>query len=65
MITINGEAQTDEKDVSLADYLSRKSYSLANIAVEYNGEIIPKARYAQTVLHEGDVLEIVNFVGGG
>ena len=34
-------------------------------AVELNEEILPKAEYAETVLKDGDVLEIVNFVGGG
>ena len=35
------------------------------IAVELNEEILPKANYAATVLKDGDVVEIVNFVGGG
>jgi len=35
------------------------------IAVERNEEIVPKAKYAETVLADGDVVEVVNFVGGG
>jgi sulfur carrier protein len=35
------------------------------VAVEYNREILPKPRYGETVLKEGDFLEIVQFVGGG
>ena len=40
-------------------------YNPLAIAVELNEEILPKAEYAETVLKDGDVLEIVNFVGGG
>ncbi len=35
------------------------------IAVERNLEIVPKAKYAEVVLETGDVVEVVNFVGGG
>jgi len=36
-----------------------------HIVVEYNLEIIPKERYAQTILKDGDEVEIVSFMGGG
>ena len=35
------------------------------IAIEKNGEIAPKAKYGETLLAEGDSLEVVSFVGGG
>ena len=35
------------------------------VAVELNREIVPRARWAETPLHDGDQLEIVHFVGGG
>ena len=35
------------------------------LAVERNGEIVPKAAYGETILQDGDVIEVVNFVGGG
>ena len=35
------------------------------VAVELNREIVPRARWGETALHEGDRLEIVHFVGGG
>jgi sulfur carrier protein len=38
---------------------------MKRIAVEKNGEIVPKAKYAETLLAEGDALEVVSFVGGG
>ena len=48
-----------------ADYLAGAGYSLSRVAVERNGEIIPKRLYGETVLADGDALEIVGFVGGG
>ena len=64
MVTVNGTA-CDLAGQTLADYLVRAGYDPARLAVERNGEIVPKAQYAQTVLCEGDRIEIVRFVGGG
>ena len=64
MVKINGE----ERNVvgkTLAEYLATTSYDPKRIAVERNGEIIPKAKYGDTVLKDGDRIEIVSFVGGG
>ena len=64
MVKINGE----EKNLAgrvLADCLSEAGYNLARVAVERNGSIVPKGRYGDTVLAEGDTLEVVGFVGGG
>ena len=38
---------------------------MQRVAVEKNGEIVPKAEYSDTVLKNGDSIEIVSFVGGG
>ena len=64
MVKING-TQLDAAGKTLAEYLSGTSYDPARIAVERNGEIVPKARYGDTVLEEGDTVEVVSFVGGG
>lgn len=64
MIKINGE-QLDLQEIKLSDYLNEKSYRVERIAIELNEEILPKSKYNDTVLKDGDVLEIVNFVGGG
>lgn len=64
MIRINGE-KLDVSSLSLLDYLSQKAYRTERIAVELNGEILPKTLYADTVLKDGDQVEIVSFVGGG
>ena len=64
MIRING-VDIDKIEISLMQYLEENSISPQRIAVELNEEILPKANYAATVLKDGDVVEIVNFVGGG
>ena len=64
MVKVNG-ACLDIAGKTLAEYLATTSYDAKRIAVERNGEIVPKARYAETVLQDGDSIEIVSFVGGG
>ena len=63
-VIINGE-QVDAAGKTLADYLSASGYDIRRLAVERNGEIVTKSQYAATVLHDGDTVEIVRFVGGG
>ncbi len=49
----------------LAEYLKKKEYPIQRIAVEINGNIIPKSKYDTTILKDNDIIEIVSFVGGG
>ena len=64
MVIINGE-QVDEAGSTLADYLAKSGLDKGRVAVEINGDIVPKAKYAETILQDGDKVEIVRFVGGG
>ncbi|MCH5183880.1 MAG: sulfur carrier protein ThiS [Oscillospiraceae bacterium] len=64
MVKINGE-ELNIAGKTVADYLASTTYDPKRIAVERNGEIVPKAQYAETVLADGDRVEIVSFVGGG
>ncbi len=64
MIKVN-ESYVDMAGRTLAEYFSTTSYDVRRIAVELNGQIVPKAKYAETVLRDGDVVEVVSFVGGG
>ncbi len=64
MVLINGE-QTVSDGKTVKNVVDELGYNPLAIAVELNEEILPKAEYAETVLKDGDVLEIVNFVGGG
>lgn len=64
MVKINGE-QIAVAGGTLAAYLERAGYDKSRLAVERNGEIVPRAQYESTVLCDGDEVEIVSFVGGG
>lgn len=64
MVTINGEA-LDIASKTVAQYLSENRYDTNRVAVELNGDILPKSQYEVTELHDGDSVEIVCFVGGG
>ena len=64
MVKING-TEREAAGRLLADCLTEAGYNLARVAVERNGEIVPKRLYGDTVLADGDVLEVVGFVGGG
>ena len=55
----------DAAGKTLAEYLGTTSYDIKRIAVEINGQIVPKAEYAGTLLKDGDVVEVVSYVGGG
>lgn len=64
MVRINGK-NIDAIDMTFAEYLESQGYSLTRIAVEVNGQILKKQDYAVTRIKDGDVIEIVGFVGGG
>ncbi|GHU40504.1 thiamine biosynthesis protein ThiS [Clostridia bacterium] len=64
MIKVNGET-IDIDQLLLKDFLSQHGYAPQHIAVEINGEIVPKSQYETKLLMSGDTLEIVRFVGGG
>ncbi|MDD6216658.1 MAG: sulfur carrier protein ThiS [Roseburia sp.] len=64
MVQINGENVAAD-GMTLSDYLAENNYVLAQIAIEYNGVILPKGNCATTILKDKDVVEIVSFVGGG
>lgn len=64
MVMVNG-TEMDIAGKTLSEYLATTAYDLKRIAVERNGEIVFKSRYDETILEDGDRLEIVSFVGGG
>ena len=65
MIIVNGKEINLTKETSVADYLEQNKYQIKRIAVELNGDILPKYSYSDTMLKDGDRLEVVTFVGGG
>lgn len=64
-IVLNGTPRSLEGSRSVAELLDELGYTGKRIAVERNGEIVPRSEYAQTQLQNGDQLEIVVAVGGG
>ena len=64
-IILNGDDFTITGDTGLAALLEHLKMKPSRVAVEINGEIVPKAKYAATVINRGDKVEIINFVGGG
>lgn len=49
----------------MASVIQELEYDIRTIAIELNEEIVPKTTLAQVILKDGDVLEVVSFVGGG
>lgn len=64
MAKVNGELK-DISGQTIEEYIKTTSYDCKRIAVEVNGNIVPKAMYASFVINDEDVIEIVSFVGGG
>ena len=64
-IQLNGKKVVINSNYSLFDLL--KKYNLINkkVAIEHNGEIIPKTNYKKKNLKNNDKVEIVHFIGGG
>ena len=64
-VTVNGKPHRFERPVEVSALLSTLDLVGKKVAVERNGEIVPKSAHASTVLADGDQLEIVVAVGGG
>lgn len=64
-LSVNGETRRFDDASDVARLLEQLDLAGKKVAVEMNGEIVPRSRYAQTPLADGDSLEIVVAVGGG
>ena len=64
-ITVNGESRQVSAGPSVADLLQTLDTAGRRLAVERNGEIVPRSRHGETPLAAGDQVEIVIAVGGG
>jgi thiamine biosynthesis protein ThiS len=65
LVTVNGTPRTVEEGLPLVTLLEQLCLKPAATVVERNGIVLERPKYAETVLAEGDVLELVRFVGGG
>ena len=64
-ITLNGAPREFPAPLTFAQLLDELALAGKRLAVERNGEIVPRSRYADTTVAPGDTLEIVGAVGGG
>jgi len=64
-ITLNGERFELDSPMSVAALLAKLDIDSRRVAVEHNLNIIKRKTFPETVIGEGDTVEIVNFVGGG
>lgn len=64
-IRLNGEEHQIRAGASLTDLLEELGLAGRKVAVELNRDIVPRTSYPKTSLSAGDVVEVVQFVGGG
>jgi len=64
MVKVNGE-MLDMNGRTVTELLAEMNISGQRVAVELNEDIVPKSKYGETVLSDGDSVEVVRFVGGG
>jgi sulfur carrier protein len=64
-VTVNGAEQRYERPLAVSELVERMALEGKKIAVERNGEIVPKSAHGSTLVLDGDRLEIVAAVGGG
>lgn len=64
-VTVNGSARSFEQSLDVGALLTALQLTGKKVAVEKNGEIVPKSAHGSTMVLDGDRLEIVVAVGGG
>ncbi|MGQ9685251.1 MAG: sulfur carrier protein ThiS [Thiobacillaceae bacterium] len=64
-VSVNGQTHQFDPPLNVAGLLQRLDLTGKRLAVERNGEIVPKSQHGCTAIADGDRLEIVVAVGGG
>lgn len=64
-MVVNGETFKLQNPTTVKEFLTANGYDFSKVAVERNGDIIPKATFSETILYDEDTIEVVRFVGGG
>ena len=64
-IIVNGDKLKVEESSTIEILLGLLNITPARLAIEINGEVIPRSEMLEKVLQDGDVLEIVKAIGGG
>lgn len=65
MLKVNGSEMALPPDFTVAKLLARMRLPADRVAVERNGNIVPRKMFSAVMLEEGDRVEVVSFVGGG
>jgi len=64
-ISVNGQSREVARGITVAALVTELKLPSKFLAVERNRDVVPRARHAETVLADGDQLEVVTLVGGG
>ncbi|MCH7812837.1 MAG: sulfur carrier protein ThiS [Planctomycetes bacterium] len=64
-VVINSQSRQVGSSMTVADLLRELETPPERVAVEINRELVTRKKFEETMLHEGDTIEIVTFVGGG
>ena len=64
-VTVNGDARELADGTTVEQLVRELGLGARRIAVEINLDVVPRAEHAARLLHDGDVIEIVQFIGGG
>ena len=64
-VSLNGAPQMLPETTTIAQLLQQAGLGERRVAVECNGAIVPRSLHAQTRLHSGDRIELVQAIGGG
>lgn len=64
-ITVNGDPRDVADALTVRALIELEGLGAGPVAVERNGDVVPRKEHATTVIAEGDAIEIVHFVGGG
>lgn len=64
-LVINGDSAEVPEGLTFAQLLVHLGFTDGPVAIERNGQIVPRREHGTTLVIEGDTLEIVHFVGGG
>jgi thiamine biosynthesis protein ThiS len=64
-VTINGESREVPGSLTVTGLLGHLGMNAGRVAIERNRDVLPHARWAETLVEAGDSFEIVHFVGGG
>lgn len=64
-IILNGESRKFPDGISVQGLVEHLQLSGQRLAIEVNLEIVPRSRYGEQILHDGDKVEIVHAIGGG